>query len=183
MTSDGTVLQRRETTGKSCSSCVTFYNLMRQGLDHRGIAYFECTIVDKSKDAVISVGLANPNPSNGFRLEEYLVGMSGSSFGFLSSGEKVRDRRDKESWAGEEGRNPREEGRNPSPAYGINDTIGVCYSHDCGSIALTKNGVLVGIGWSDVNLSATGKLHPVIGASDAVTVQVTNMITYDFASL
>ncbi len=144
---------------------MTLYNLMRQGLNHRGIAYYECTIVNKTKDAVICIGLANPNSSNGFRLEEYLVGMSSNSFGFLSTGEKVRDKRDKEAWH-------IEEGRDLTPAYGINDTIGVCYSHDCGSIAMTKNGVLVGIGWSDINLSATGKLHPVVGASESVTVQV-----------
>jgi hypothetical protein len=154
--SDGTILQRSSSDSDSerYSSCITSpYNLMRQGIDHKGIIYYEVTITYVPRNYEISIGLA----SAGFNIEGIQCGKTEKSFGYVSS---------TEVGAFIHRLNPREvEYDVKLPPFGMNDVIGVGYSYDSGSILLTLNGKFIGLPISNVAFSVTGKLHACVTSS------------------
>jgi hypothetical protein len=91
-----------------------------------GIYYYETTIVSKGKDGYIAVGFStSPDLSN------KLPGDDDTSWGYhAATGKKM---------------NGHGTGKTYGPVYSTGDVIGCCVNFSEGSIAFTRNGIMLGI--------------------------------------
>ncbi|EED12645.1 Ran-binding protein (RanBP10), putative [Talaromyces stipitatus ATCC 10500] len=118
------------------------YPMPREG----GIYYYEATILVKPKDAVIAVGFSSKNASL-----ERLPGWDNDSWAYHGD--------DGKAFIGE----GQGQGRPFGPTFGVNDTIGCGVNFTTGSAFFTKNGILVGIAFKDLQNSKNIAFYPSIG--------------------